>query len=1123
MSRYTRPVAGGLATIMAVGALAAGSATATAVTGGGPAPLIGAADAAAHQVTLINGDRILVSVAADGSPSAVVPSGGDYYSRTLGDDLYVIPVAAQAAIDADLLDQELFNVTGLIAQGYDDAHSKTLPLIVEGALPPARSAFGLTTTNELESIGATAMTLDKEAAATTYSQLIGTGVGAQSAVEKIWLDAKVQSTAVALDPATGIEQTGAPAAWDLGFDGTGTTVAVLDTGYDSAHPDLAGRVIAAEDFTGEGVEDAQGHGTHVASTISGTGAADASKVGMAPGAGLLIGKVLGSGGGLESWVINGMEWAVAQGADVVNMSLGSNQPTDCTDPMSTATEALTQQSQTLFVIAAGNNGSRETVSSPGCAEGALTVGAVDSEGATADFSSRGATFVQHRVKPDIAAPGVAIAGAQAGSPGGAHYRAMSGTSMATPHVAGAAALVRQAHPDWTAQQVKAALVSTVKPDADGNVYAQGAGELWTPGAIEATVTSDVSVELGAFDWPHQSGETSTEQVTYSNSSDRAVKLKLKVEDLTGADGESIRSDFITLSEKIVEIPAHGSASVDVIARSSVGDLRETAYGEIGARIVATGTAGATDIHATTAVGFWLEPETVTVTVKAIDRNGAAAVAGYLDITDMHKPSRAIHGFTGSDLTVRVRAGSHFVTAFIPTMNADGTVGYAYVGDPEATFTEDTTLTLDARDAKQVTLQGDRPAIIRSGSLGLERTWDDKWRLGTSVIASGSPSFYAAPTDRVKNGTFTFGAYVRAYDPAVAVEASEYVYNLAFTSEDRVPDDQDHDVPDSRLASTTEHWHAQRTAWSPQDGSRVFPEDGSGPFSLSSGNPVSAPATRTAYYSTGMPWQQFAMSGGIHTRPDFWFDPQRTYEPGETSEIDWFKMPTNTAMAVNLDGSPNRIAERQGSTVGFAFPQWQDTVPGRVGFAGFFDVGKLELFKDGTSMGTQPFPWGQFDVEGDGRLEIVVDQVRLGRTAFWEFGLGTISRFSFDSRRPEGDTVQALPIALPRYEAAVDEFNLAPATAEFPVGVTFHGQDGYDPGEIVEFSAQVSYEKFDARSTDTIEDRTWTDVRVEQRDGQWVALIDNTAAANKVVSLRIRTEDSHGTETDQYVLHLYGVQ
>ncbi|HEX5969805.1 MAG TPA: S8 family serine peptidase, partial [Intrasporangium sp.] len=637
MSRLTGPAVGGLATVVVASLLAGGQSQASADPATDATPLIGRSSTSTEDptpVTLITGDQVLVTTAADGTPSAVVRSDGDHYSRRVGDDLYVIPADAQSALAADRLDIELFNVTGLIEQGYDDDSSETLPLIVEGAVPQTRGPSAVTVETQLESIDSTAVSVGKERAAAAYTHLVGGSARSTSAVQKIWLDAKVEGSGLELDPATGVEQSGAPKAWQLGYDGAGTKVAVLDTGYDAEHPDLVGQVVAAEDFTGQGVEDRDGHGTHVASTVAGSGAADASKVGMAPGTDLLIGKVLGFGGGQESWIINGMEWAVAEDADVVNMSLGSNQPTDCTDPMAQAAQRLSEQTKTLFVIAAGNAGARETVSSPGCAEGVLTVGAVDPDGETASFSSRGATLGEHRVKPDIAGPGVAIVGAQNNSPGGIHYTAMSGTSMASPHVAGAAALVRHAHPDWTAQQVRAALVGSVKADARGTVYDQGAGELWTPSAIRSTVTSDVSVQLASFDWPHGRDERVTKQVSYSNVSDRAVKLNLKVEDITGADGRRISSDAIILRSHTVTVPAHGTATVGVVARGDLGGLRNTAYGEIGGRIVAEGSGASQDVEVTTAVGFWLEPKTVTVTVKGVNRNGEAAASGFLDITDL---------------------------------------------------------------------------------------------------------------------------------------------------------------------------------------------------------------------------------------------------------------------------------------------------------------------------------------------------------------------------------------------------------------------------------------------------------------------------------------------------------
>ncbi|MFG3138473.1 S8 family serine peptidase [Streptomyces sp. NPDC048211] len=151
----------------------------------------------------------------------------------------------------------------------------------------------------------------------------------------------------------------------------------------------------------------------------------------------------------DSWFMAGMQWAAESGADVVNMSLGDTYPTDGSDPMSQTVDALSAQYGTLFVIAAGNAGP-ESVSAPGAASSALTVAATDTQDQLAPFSSTGPLAYSGGMKPDIAAPGVDITAArsQEMTDGGEGlYRTLSGTSMATPHLAGAAAVLAQQHPD----------------------------------------------------------------------------------------------------------------------------------------------------------------------------------------------------------------------------------------------------------------------------------------------------------------------------------------------------------------------------------------------------------------------------------------------------------------------------------------------------------------------------------------------------------------------------------------------------------------------------------------------------------------------------------------------------
>ncbi|AFL95548.1 putative subtilisin-like serine protease [Thermococcus cleftensis] len=280
--------------------------------------------------------------------------------------------------------------------------------------------------------------------------------------------------------------------WNLGYDGSGITIAIIDTGIDASHPDLQGKVIGWVDYVNGKTTpyDDQGHGTHVASIAAGTGAASNGQYkGMAPGAKLVGIKVLGAdGSGSISDIIAGVDWAVQNkdkyGIRVINLSLGSSQSSDGTDSLSQAVNNA-WDAGLVVVVAAGNSGpDKYTVGSPAAASKVITVGAVDKYDVITDFSSRGPT-ADNRLKPEVVAPGNWIIAARASGTQltdvtiGDYYVAAPGTSMATPHVAGISALILQAHPDWTPDKVKTALIETadiVKPDEIADI-AYGAGRV----------------------------------------------------------------------------------------------------------------------------------------------------------------------------------------------------------------------------------------------------------------------------------------------------------------------------------------------------------------------------------------------------------------------------------------------------------------------------------------------------------------------------------------------------------------------------------------------------------------------------------------------------------------------
>ncbi|WP_416070144.1 S8 family peptidase [Streptomyces scabiei] len=691
----TVPSAAALAAALGAGLLMSTSGSAEAAL---PEPQAGAP---ARTVTLVTGDRVTLD--AEGKVTGVTAAEGRegmaFRVQQAEGHAYVLPRDAEPLIANGTVDRRLFDVTRLVSSRYDDARRSDLPLIVTYDKGTSLSAAtfrsaGATVRRDLPSINGDAVRARKSEGAGLWETLTsGTG---SAKVRKIWLDGKVKAT---LDRS--VPQIGAPAAHTAGYDGKGVEVAVLDTGIDATHPDLKDRIDAVKNFSAAAdTVDRAGHGTHVASTIAGSGAAaptGATYAGVAPGARLLVGKVLDdSGEGEDSGVIAGMQWAVAQGAKVVNMSLGGTD-TPGIDPVEQAVNDLSAGSGALFVIAAGNEGPGEgTIGTPGSAAAALTVGAVDRRDAIAEFSSRGPT-ADGFLKPDVTAPGVDIVAARAaegdmGDPAADGYVSMSGTSMATPHVAGAAAILAQEHPDWSGPQIKAALTASAKPAAATSAYTQGTGRVDVAGAITQQLTSSpTALGFGTQAYPHTDDRPVTKDVTYRNAGTEPVTLDLATE-AYGNDGKPAAEGLFTVSPQRLTLPAGGEATATVTTDTRVG----TAEGSFGGSLTATTADGTTT--ARTSLGVVREVESYDLTLKHLDLKGKA----------LGDASTSIYGLDNDiwteasdekdgEVTIRLPKGRYALEGVLRTAGDGGSV----LLHPKFALTKDTTLVMDARKTKPV--------------------------------------------------------------------------------------------------------------------------------------------------------------------------------------------------------------------------------------------------------------------------------------------------------------------------------------------------------------------------------------------------------------------------------------
>ncbi|GGT16254.1 S8 family serine peptidase [Nonomuraea spiralis] len=1026
-------------------------------------------------ITLITGDRVAVSGKPGAAAYEVTPGAGRKVSfsiETRAGQTYVLPSDAAPLIDAGLVDERLFNVTRLLEWGYGDARRTTIPVLTKGGVAPGPAAAGVA----LKSVGLRAAEVPKAQAATVWQRL-HPAAGATTlaaGVSKLWLDGGVFP---ALDKS--VPQIGAPQAWAKGLTGKGVTVAVLDTGYDPDHPDLKGVVTQAVNFTdAPDTMDTFGHGTHVASTVAGSGAASGGKYrGVAPDAKIAVGKVLkGRGGNKTSDVIAGMEWAAFEiKAPIVNMSL-SMTDTPALDPLEEAVNTLSEQTGSLFVAAAGNKGlgGKETLQSPGSADAALTVGAVGRDESLAFFSSRGPRFIDRAVKPDITAPGVGIVAARASGGTADPYVAEDGTSMAAPHVAGAAAILLQQHPGWSWRQLKAALMATARPNPALTQYEQGAGRVDVARAVTQDVVGDTGNLWTYRFWPHNDNPL-TSDVTYTNTSDRPVELTL-----TEDSPYTLSADHLTL-------PAGGHATVRLTLDPTLpaGDHPG----------ILTATAGQSVLR--TLAGAYVEPESYSLTVTTVGRNGEPVPDVDARLYNLKTGETASLRFIDGVVHRRLGPGDWNLKARLTEMEKNDEqnkiLSETFTDRPIRVGPADVRLTLDARLGRQIELTVDDPAAKPVGDLRV--VVGNTTGTGYEYVERFSPNYPVFVLPSRREGRTYLAYQVLASDASAGAAPSRY--DLIDYRTGEIPFNPVRRFTRAGLAKVAMTFRAQDTGGTAKFRREIVPPGEQ--FLVGVNTDVMLPGTLDSYLTpgAGLRWSGRVTQGG-YVLADL---DARAVPHGQHTET-W-----NTAVT----GPGALRITREGDELGYFFGGlFSDGDLGHTGWDGDI-TGTVKLLNGDTVL--QENDLADCDIPDHCLLSAQVPPAEGAYTvavsARREAGRGLSTAvdtsWTFTSAHTTEDTRYEVP-SIRYIPQGLDDSNRAKPGSTTQIPITA------DRGKLTTLRVEASFD----------DGTTWQDLQVSRNGEGWTTSVTNPATPGHV-TLRATATGPGGVQVNQTITRAYAVQ
>jgi hypothetical protein len=653
--------------------------------------------------------------------------------------------------------------------------------------------------------------------------------------------------------------------------------------------------------------------------------------------------------------------------------------------------------------------------------------------------------------------------------------------MAAPHVAGAAAILAGAHPDWTADRLKTTLMASAEPTDGVSVLDQGTGRVDVAKAMTTTVSaSPASISNGTVRWPHDDDEPIAKTVTYTNTGSEPVPLDLAT-DVRGPDGAVAPQGMFTVTPTRLTVPAGGQATATVTTDTRV----EAADGQYSGVVTATGAGQS--VRAPIAVTR--EAESYDVTVTFIDQNGSPTgnyLYRFMNVDD--REMYAQYNPSGT-VVLRLPKGEYFLDGAITTPRGEFDHHNAVIVEPAFTVTGDTSLVLDAREARPVGFTLDEPnARAGFGFFAVERetAWGNP---GMQGIFTSVDDFGIRPTTTSKKDKFTLTveAHLAEWN-GTSYDGIPYLYHVLHTEKDVVPATLNWTYHNRQFAKVRSR-HAATTP------GMIGVREGFATMPL--------PATLTEYYTPDVPW------GGTFTETT----ELGAYPVSAVSQVEPRSFPlgrtTTERWNVGVHGPAfpeynwDYAAARTGDEAYFSLPLATDQGRGRRGMP--FGEGTTTLLRDGQVVGEEPSAgYGLFQLPPERaeytlRSSVTRPDVRLSTVISSEW------TFMSEHAAEHVD----LPLLAVRFAPNLDDHNAAPA-GRFTIPV-YVQRNGGAVGAVNAPAVEVSYD----------DGATWRPAQVKRAGAGWKAVVDHPAGA-EFVSLRSTITDAGGNAQRQTITRAYAL-